>query len=241
MVETLDCTKTLKKNSKGADVTKLQKGLQYVGYYLKYNNRSLVVDGKFLTYTEWAVKQFQKNNGLLQDGKVGPLTCKKLNEKINAKAGVSTTSSSSSSSASSSSSSSASKTATVKKSTEAVIDTSKNVYKQSEANLHIEGLHFIMSEITFTKPFKTGSWKTVSMMRGNYNYLTKREQLAFTIVCYLSRKNYTKMRSEIMKLETKVCNVVSKEITSGKYMVSVALASQKKTHVKLTFTLTEYA
>ena len=241
MVETLDCTKTLKKNAKGADVTKLQKGLQYVGYYLKYNNRSLVVDGKFLTYTEWAVKQFQKNNGLLQDGKVGPLTCKKLNEKINAKAGVSTTSSSSSSSASSSSSSSASKTATVKKSTEAVIDTSKNVYKQSEANLHIEGLHFIMSEITFTKPFKTGSWKTVSMMKGNYNYLTKQEQLAFTIVCYLSRKNYTKMRSEIMKLETKVCNVVSKEITSGKYMVSVALASQKKTHVKLTFTLTEYA
>lgn len=240
MVDTLDCTKTLKKNSKGTDVTKLQKGLQYVGYYLKYNNRSLVVDGKFLTYTEWAVKQFQKNNGLLQDGKVGPLTCKKLNEKINAKAGVSTTSSSSSSSASSSSSS-ASKTATVKKSTEAVIDTSKNVYKQSEANLHIEGLHFIMSEITFTKPFKTGSWKTVSMMRGNYNYLTKREQLAFTVVCYLSRKNYTKMRSEIMKLETKVCNVVSNEITSGKYMVAVALASQKKTHVKLTFTLTEYA
>lgn len=240
MVDTLDCTKTLKKNtSTGEDVTKLQKGLQYVGYYLKYGNSTLKVDGKFLTYTDWAVKQFQKDNGLLQDGEVGPVTCKKLNEKINAKAGVSTTSSSSSSASSSSSSSTT--TATVKKSTEAVIDTSKNVYKQSEANLHIEGLHFIMSEITFTKPFKTGSWKTVSMMRGNYNYLTKREQLAFTIVCYLSRKNYTKMRSEIMKLETKVCNVVSKEITSGKYMVSVALASQKKTHVKLTFTLTEYA
>ena len=64
MVDTLDCTKTLKKNSKGADVTKLQTGLQYVGYYLKYGNSSLKVDGSFLKYTDWAVKQFQKDNGL---------------------------------------------------------------------------------------------------------------------------------------------------------------------------------
>lgn len=239
MVDTLDCTKTLKRGSKGADVTLLQQNLQKVGYYLRSGRYTLVVDGVYGQYTENAVKQFQKATGHTQDGVFGPKTCPDLNRKVLEKDGVSTTSTTSSSS--SSSSSSASKTATVKKSTEAVIDTSKNVYKQSEANLHIEGLHFIMSEITFTKPFKTGSWKTVSMMRGNYNYLTKREQLAFTVVCYLSRKNYTKMRSEIMKLETKVCNVVSKEITSGKYMVSVALASQKKTHVKLTFTLTEYA
>lgn len=243
MTQTLDCTKTLKYGDKGADVTLLQQNLQKIGYYLKSGGYDLVVDGSYGQYTKQAVQQFQRATGHDDDGVFGPKTCPDLNQKVLAKDGVSTTSTTSSS-PSSSSSSSASKTTnttTVKKQTEAVIDTSKNVYTTAQANLHIEGLHFIMSEITYTKPYKTGNWKTIELMKGNYNYLTKAEQLSFKVVTYLTNKGYAQMRSEIEKLETKVCNVVSNEITSGKYMISVEVAKQKKTHMKLTFTLTEYA
>ena len=97
-----------------------------------------------------------------------------------------------------------------------------------------------MSDITYTKPYRTGAWKSISLMKGNYNYLTKTEPLAYSITCYLPDDAYKQMRSELIKLETKVCTVTSKELTSGKYMVSIDVANQKKTHMKLTFKLTEY-
>lgn len=65
---------TLKKGSKGAYVTELQKILMNKGYKLpKYG-----ADGDFGSETQTAVKKFQKDNGLTADGIVGKLTWAKL-------------------------------------------------------------------------------------------------------------------------------------------------------------------
>jgi len=75
----LDCTNIkLKKGSKGAKVTEAQKMLKNLGYY------NSTIDGSFGAVTEQAVKKFQKaNTGLAVDGWIGPVTCKRLNEKNN--------------------------------------------------------------------------------------------------------------------------------------------------------------
>lgn len=83
VVETFDCNNTnLKLGDKGEKVTLLQTHLKTLGYYVSYNGHTLQVDGSFGTYTQWAVKQFQKATGHSQDGWFGPKTCKSLNEKI---------------------------------------------------------------------------------------------------------------------------------------------------------------
>lgn len=65
---------TLKKGSKGAAVTEMQKLLMKKGYKLpKYG-----ADGDFGNETLTAVKQFQKDKGLTVDGIVGPQTWAKL-------------------------------------------------------------------------------------------------------------------------------------------------------------------
>lgn len=62
---------TLKMGSKGPDVKDLQQTLNSKGY-------SLTVDGDFGKLTHLAVKNFQRTNGLTDDGIVGPLTWDKL-------------------------------------------------------------------------------------------------------------------------------------------------------------------
>lgn len=62
----------LRRGSKGEDVKTIQTLLSSRGYY---DGR---IDGDYGVYTENAVKQFQRRNGLLQDGWVGPVTCRKL-------------------------------------------------------------------------------------------------------------------------------------------------------------------
>ena len=63
---------TLQYGSEGADVTKLQKKLQDLGYLAGY------ADGKFGVETQAAVIAFQKNNNLTADGKAGTATQNKL-------------------------------------------------------------------------------------------------------------------------------------------------------------------
>ena len=64
------------------DVIELQKGLQKLGYYLKYKSYTLVVDGKFKDHTEAAVKQFQRDNDLKDDGIFGQETCPVWKKKL---------------------------------------------------------------------------------------------------------------------------------------------------------------
>jgi len=65
--------KTLKEGSKGNNVKKLQKKLKELGF------SPGKVDGKFGPATEAAVIAFQKSEGLLSDGIVGPRTARVLN------------------------------------------------------------------------------------------------------------------------------------------------------------------
>ena len=70
----LNCTNiNLKKGSKGDTVQEVQKILKTRGYYTGK------IDGDYGPLTEEAVKKYQKSvKGLLVDGIVGPITCKKL-------------------------------------------------------------------------------------------------------------------------------------------------------------------
>lgn len=58
---------TLKKGMKNNDVKELQENLNILGY-------NLVVDSSFGNATDAAVRDFQKKNGLTNDGMVGPAT-----------------------------------------------------------------------------------------------------------------------------------------------------------------------
>ncbi len=71
--------KTIAKGSKKkVMVKKIQKALKKHGYYLKYKGHYLKIDGIFNTFTQKAVKQFQKSKGLKVTGKVDYKTAQKL-------------------------------------------------------------------------------------------------------------------------------------------------------------------
>lgn len=65
---------TVRRGSKGEDV----KYVQTILYKLGYNLGSYGIDGDFGRATEAAVKEFQRDHGLNQDGVVGPLTYEAL-------------------------------------------------------------------------------------------------------------------------------------------------------------------
>lgn len=60
----------------------LQRLLRLNGYYIKYKGANLIVDGKYLKYTRWAVRKFQKDNGLKVTGIVDAKTKAKFKGKI---------------------------------------------------------------------------------------------------------------------------------------------------------------
>lgn len=64
--------RTLSKGSEGTDVMEIQSLLKKIGYEIYY------IDGIFGSETERAVKEFQKQTGLTQDGIIGPATYAKL-------------------------------------------------------------------------------------------------------------------------------------------------------------------
>lgn len=71
---TYNLTRPLKKGCKGTDVKELQLRLVELGYSIgKYG-----VDSSFGPDVQTAVKKFQKNSGISQDGNVGPDTAHKL-------------------------------------------------------------------------------------------------------------------------------------------------------------------
>lgn len=65
--------RTLALGSTGTDVMEIQSLLKKIGYEIYY------IDGIFGPETERAVKEFQKNNGLVADGIIGPATYEILN------------------------------------------------------------------------------------------------------------------------------------------------------------------
>ncbi|MDI3546825.1 MAG: hypothetical protein PWR10_477 [Halanaerobiales bacterium] len=59
------------------DVLRVQLQLKKAGYKGK-DGKELVLDGKFGPNTEYALKQYQKDNGLVADGIAGPKTYGKM-------------------------------------------------------------------------------------------------------------------------------------------------------------------
>ena len=72
---------TLKNGNIGAEVTKLQKDLNYLGFKGK-NGKKLTVDGEFGTNTTYALKQFQKKYKLEVDGIYGAASCATMKSKV---------------------------------------------------------------------------------------------------------------------------------------------------------------
>ncbi len=68
---------TVKIGSKGKDVSALQKKLKKLGY-VDSKGKELATDGIFGKNTEYALKKFQKQKGLVSDGIAGPKTWAKL-------------------------------------------------------------------------------------------------------------------------------------------------------------------
>jgi len=66
----------LRKGTQGTTVKQLQTALKSLNFY---DGR---IDGDYGSYTEEAVKNFQRKNRLAVDGWVGSVTCKKINELI---------------------------------------------------------------------------------------------------------------------------------------------------------------
>ena len=71
----------LKNGSVGAEVTKLQKDLNYLGFKGK-DGKKLTVDGEFGTNTIYALKQFQKKYKLEVDGIYGAASCAIMKSKV---------------------------------------------------------------------------------------------------------------------------------------------------------------
>lgn len=76
-------TRNLYMGCTGSDVKTLQKNLKTLGYY-----QSGAVDGIFGSLTDAAVRQFQRANGLVVDGIVGPKTRAALSGKLKKKSGT---------------------------------------------------------------------------------------------------------------------------------------------------------
>ena len=99
-------TRLLKRGKEGADVKKLQEALNSLGYNCG------TADGDFGPKTEAAVIEFQRKNGLDDDGEAGPMTYAKINELLAKNFGNSGANPSNSNSSSSSNSSQASSATT---------------------------------------------------------------------------------------------------------------------------------
>ena len=69
---------TIRKGSKGQEVSECQTMLQKLGYDLG----SCGIDGDFGSMTRWAVIGFQRDHGLVADGVVGPMTWDALEQAV---------------------------------------------------------------------------------------------------------------------------------------------------------------
>ena len=235
MTGTLDCKKTLQDGSKGSDVKLLQENLQALGYYLKTaDGHRLVVDGNFSKYTYIAVRAYQGAKGLYVDGIVGEKTCTSINNDIAQK----TTPPASSSTPSTTEKSNVTKTAVTKDPYTA--DTTKNIYSSKQANLIIDGINLIASNVTPDCNEHNGNWKQLEMLDGHFKpYLGHDTAYTYTVETVLKNADFEKLSNEFFKMGGRICNVVSTELNSGRYLINVKYVPDGFTHQKVTLKFTE--
>ena len=225
---TLDCPKIyLKEKSKDKEKVKiLQTMLKEFGYYTRQ------VDGDYGPYTKEAVSAYQRNtSGLRVDGEFGPVTCKKFTEKYKEEQKKKAT---------------AKNTKTTTKKTVVLDpnrpDPKKNIIKEKDANLSIDGIFFIASSITPSTPFNYGNYSTLDMMDGtSYTYQTHPKQREYSVDIYLHKRDLAELRNEFEKMTKRVCKVLSNDIIVGNYVINVTYAwSNLSSHRKVTLKLTEW-
>ena len=238
MVETLDCTDiSLRKNAKGEKVTLLQKNLKLLGFYQTAGGKTLKVDGEYLVYTEQAVKAFQKSvGGLAIDGWFGPVTCKKMNEKLLAKDAETKKQEEEKNTATQT-------TVTPSKPDPYAANPKNNVwYSQNpNVNLNIDGIWLIGSSVTRTNAYHSGSWKTIQLMNGkNYFYKDRPSPREYSVDCYVPNLLYGSLSVEFDKMGERVCKVTTRLFPSGYYVVGVTVADEKTESKKITLKFTEY-
>ena len=232
-VDLFDCSKTdLKRGSKDtAGVKKLQTMLKALGYYTRQ------IDGEFGTYTENAVKKFQRDTKHSDDGWFGEKTCKDLNiqyqKKTGAKASTTNTTANNKK---------VTTTATKKVSTDIIIDAKKyNFLNASEANCTIEGIHFMVTDITDTTSFRVEAWKSIELMGNKFHkYRAHIQPLQYTLTTIISDKEYQKVKKALILIQQKPsCKIVYHNIESGNYYVGITRSHYKINTWKLTFNITE--
>lgn len=235
-----DCPNTNLSRAKGSNGDKV-KLLQTALNLLGYNCGN--VDGVFGDLTHNAVISYQRANGHTQDGVFGPKTCRTLASKY----GTKLVEDAEAQEQQKANTTTPATTTTTKTGTQAVvkdpleIDKEKNVYRVSEANFHIQGLHLIASKITPSTPFSNGNWSHIEMMDGKFkSYLTHPKQLEYSVECYLQRRDFATLLPELEKLGSQVCKVANEDIVGGYYTVNVTWDYNKTKYRKVTFKLTKY-
>lgn len=240
MVQTLDCSdaRGLKRGDKGEKVTLLQTHLKTLGYYVKIDGYKLKVDGVYGVYTEKAVKKFQKDTGHSTDGWFGPKTCKSLNAKIGVDTSKATSTSQSSGSTATSSKSVPAKV--VKPVDPYKVDVKKNVFRSDSANLSIDGIYLIVSNVTFTNEWKAPSWKRIDLMNGGqYKYLGSVAPREFSVDCIMTKSEFNRLSNEFYKMLHRECKVVTDLFPSSTYTLDISLAYQNVRSRKVTIKFTE--
>lgn len=228
------------KGSNGEKVKLLQTALNLLGY------NAGNVDGVFGDLTHNAVVSYQRANGHTQDGVFGPKTCRTLSQAYGTKLVEQAETQATQKATNTTPAKTTTTTTTTKDSSTVVkdpleIDKDKNVYKVSEANFHIQGLHLIASKITPSTPFSNGNWSHIELMDGKFkSYLTHDKQLEYTVECYLQRNDFKQLLPELDKLGSQVCKVANEDITGGYYLVNVTWDYNKTKFRKVTFKLTKY-
>ena len=234
MVQYFNCeTISLKKGSKGEEVKLLQTYLKKFGYYTYYNGHYLKIDGDYGTYTAWAVRKFQRDTGHDDDGWFGPKTCPSLNQMIAKDEGVTVEQAAAAAAQSTSSSSGTS-------SSKYLIDTRKNILSEKDSNLHIQGLHFLMTSFTFDTPSNTGDVKTVELLDGKFKpYLGHDVQRAYTVETEMTLAEFRQLEPELVKMERQSCYVVCPYFRAGQFHVKYTPALKNVRYIRLTLKLTE--
>jgi len=242
MVETLDCSDPngLKKGDKGEKVTLLQKHLRTLGYYVRIDGYNLKVDGSYGVYTAKAVTAFQKATGNKQDGWFGPETCKSLNAKIGVDTSKATSTQQGGGTSGKGTSSQSVPSKVVKPVDPYKVDVKKNVFRSDSANLSIDGIYLIVSNVTFTTEWKAPSWKRIDLMNGGqYKYLGNVAPREFSVDCIMTKSEFNKLSNEFYKMLHRECKVVTGLFPSGTYTLEISLAYQNVRSRKVTLKFTE--
>lgn len=234
-----DCSKTdLKANQvNDEDMVKLlQTHLKSLGYYTSVGGKELKIDGKYETYTEEAVKKYQRAAGGLQiDGWFGEATCKKFNKTIGATKYQAPKDNNNNNATTT--------TTTKKEDTVKKIDVNDYQFipKNKFYNFTINGLRLISTDVSEGREFVDDDWQTIQLMDNrNKQYMGHWTPIEQDVECTMLWEEYDKIYPYLVETHREPCDIGGHGIKSGKYVYSVTFTHLTGHWVKLNFHLIKY-